>query len=168
MIRIRPVQESDAAALFPLVYQSPLTDWLVWDGPASFEDYRAGIAAFAAQTRAGEKHIFTILEPETGSPIGNINIRPQPAEPTGIVGLWIGEPFQGKGYGAAAIAAIVRYAFDHLHLERIDAFVFTGNYPSRRAFEKNGFTLAETIPQATLKKGRKVDEWRMTLQRELP
>jgi RimJ/RimL family protein N-acetyltransferase len=41
--------------------------------------------------------------------------------------------------------------------------VFTGNYPSRRAFEKNGFRLEGTVRRAVQKRGQLLDEWLLGL-----
>ena len=35
MLILRPVQPVDADILFPLIYHTPVTDTLLWDGPAS-------------------------------------------------------------------------------------------------------------------------------------
>ena len=44
-------------------------------------------------------------------------------------------------------------------LKKLEATVFVGNHASRRAFEKNGFTLEGTIRRAVRKRGVLVDEW---------
>ncbi len=83
-----------------------------------------------------------------------------------MVGLWIGEPFQGRGLGTEVIGELVHYAFEKLDISRVEADVFVGNLRSRRAFERNGFRLIRTVPAAVIKRGVPVDEWRMGLERE--
>ena len=86
-------------------------------------------------------------------------MRPLPGDFRADIGLWVGEPFHGKGYGTAAIAQAVAYGFRALKLSKIEATCFVGNWPSRRSFEKNGFVLEGTIRRAVKKRGVLVDEW---------
>ena len=82
------------------------------------------------------------------------------------VGLWIGLPYHGKGYGTLAVRWLVDYGFTRLGLEKIEASIYTGNWASRRIFEKNGFILEGTIRKATLKRGQWQDDWRVGITRE--
>ncbi len=166
MINLRPVQAEDADQLFPLIYYSPVTDTLAWDGPESLESFRAGLAERSEQVRLGEKHLFTIVETHSGLPIGSADIRPDEVGFRADVGLWIGHSFQSQGYGSAVIRSLLAYGFDQLGLEKIEGYVFCGNLASRRIFEKNGFLLEGTIRKALLKRGQFVDEWLFGLTRE--
>jgi len=172
MLILRPVQPADADLLFPLVYQSPVTDTLLWDGPESLEGYRHGLARLAEKSSRGEIHMFTIVvqddvDMNTAVPIGSASIDPEPAQKLrGEAGLWIGLPYHGKGYGTLAVRWLVDYGFTQLNLEKIDASIYTKNMPSRRIFEKNGFILEGTIRKATLKRGEWQDDWRVGITRE--
>ena len=153
MIALRPVRADDADALYPLVDGAHVTDTLLWDGPASLDELRASLAQLAA---AADKNMFTILDGER--PIGCCDVRPE-SDFRGDCGLWIGEPYHGRGYGTEAVRLLQRYAFDELGLAKLEATVFVGNVASRRIFEKNGFLLEGTIRRAARKRGRFVDEW---------
>ena len=163
MIVIRPIRAGDAERLFPLVFNTSVTATLVWDGPGSLEEYRAWMAEQAEKTRQGLAHTFTIVEQGSGGLAGNIGVRPYADEYRGDIGLWLGEAYQAKGYGTAAIRLATEYGFAQLRLEKIEAMVFVGNHASRRAFEKNGFQLEGTIRRATRKRGVFVDEWLLGL-----
>lgn len=162
---LRPLQAADAESLFPLIYQSEVTDTLLWDGPNSLETFRAEIAERAASTARGEKHYFAILSPK-GTPIGAASLRPDEVNFRADIGLWIGTPHQRKGYGTSVIGELLAYGFDVLQLSKIEATVFTGNWPSRRIFEGNGFLLEGTIRKAVLKRSQPQDEWLFGLTSE--
>ena len=115
---------------------------------------------------AGRLHFFTILERASGHAIGSCDVRPDEDGSKAMVGLWIGEPYQGKRLGSAVIGELARYAFEVLGVARVEADVFVGNTRSRRAFERNGFMLLRTIPGAVMKRGKPVDEWRLRLERD--
>lgn len=163
--RIRPIEPGDAAVLFPMVFHSAVTRNLVWDGPESLEEYCEAIAGFAARTQEGSMHIFTIVDGATEDLAGSIGVRPYSDGFRGDIGLWLGEAHQGRGHGTSAIHLACQYGFERLGLEKIEASIFTGNYPSRRCFEKNGFRCEGTIRMAVRKQGVLVDEWVMGLPR---
>lgn len=159
IIKIRPIEVQDADELFPLIYNSPITDTICWDGPSSLENLRAGYKERELLTRAGSIHQFTIIEMDTGKKIGSIDIRPYEELFRGDMGLWIGAAFQGKGYGTEAVRQIVRYGFEKLNMEKIEAKIFLGNLASRKLFEKAGFQHEGTLRKCERKRGRFIDEW---------
>lgn len=166
MIKLRPVLAADADALFPLIFRTRVAYTILWDGPESLAAYREALAKREEQTRKGEIFLFTIVETASGRPIGTASVRPGEHKGRGDVGLWIGEAFQGKGYGTCAVRQLIRHGFDLLGLEKIEGFVFVGNIASRRAFEKNGFLLEGTLRKAAWKRGKLVDEWIFGITRE--
>ena len=158
MVTLRPTTEQDAPLLFPLIYRSPVTDNLIYDGPESLEDYSEGMAGIVAKG-----HVFTILIEE--EPAGTIDVRPYADGYRADIGLWLGERFEGRGAGTKSIQLICRYAFAQLPLEKLEATIFEGNHASRRAFEKNGFQLEGTIRMAVRKRGVYRHEWILGLLR---
>lgn len=74
------------------------------------------------------------------------------------LGYWIGEPYWGKGLATEAIAQMIRYGFEELHLERIYAGVFDFNKASMRVLEKNGFIKEGIKRRAVIKNGQIRDE----------
>lgn len=159
LVTLKPVEAGDADELFPLVFRTPVTDSILWEGPDSLEDLRARLTEREALTREGRWHQFTIVETGSGKRIGSIDVRPYADGFRGDLGLWVGVPFQRKGYGTEAIEKAVRYGFERLALEKIEAMVFVGNDSSRRAFEKAGFALEGTIRRCKKKRGGFVDVW---------
>lgn len=157
MLELRPICESDAEPLFPHIYRSSVTDTLVWDGPESLEEFRASLRERDEKTRAGVLYSYAIVE--DGAPVGAIRIAPNESGTTGDIGLWIGLPFQGRGLGTESVRLVCAIGFETLKLHRLEARVFVGNMRSRRIFEKNGFSVEGTLRQATLKRGRYLDDW---------
>lgn len=84
---------------------------------------------------------FFIFETQTGTLLGGItlgNIRHGVAQ-SGHVGYWIGERHAGKGFMHAALMLLQSFAFDTLHLHRIEAACIPDNKRSMRVLEKAGF-----------------------------
>lgn len=156
---IRPPRPSDAEALFPLIFQSSVTETIGWDGPISLAEYKDSWQALVDRATAGQRTFFTIVEPDSALPIGSCDLRPDAEHLRAELGLWLGSPFQGKGLGTRVIGALVEHGFSVLGLNKVDARVFVGNSQSRRAFEKNGFRLEGTLRSAGRKRGKIFDDW---------
>ena len=56
-----------------------------------------------------------------------------------MIGYWIGAPFARQGYGRAAIASVVEYAFQEMKLNRLEAACQPDNAASVRLLENSGF-----------------------------
>jgi RimJ/RimL family protein N-acetyltransferase len=166
MIDLRHPKESDADLLYPLLIDTTVTETIAWDGPESLEEYRQGMKDRAVQVAEGKSHFFIIIERASGHPIGSCSVRPEEEGLHGSLGLWLGEPYQGKGYGTAVVRMLVDYGFEKLGLSRMEAQVFVGNWPSRRVFEKNGFAVVCITRGAVEKRGVWVDAWKLAIERD--
>ena len=76
---------------------------------------------------------------------------------TGLLGLWVGEPFWDSGYGTDALRTLCRFAFDHMNMHRIELSVLATNARAIHAYEKVGFALEGTRRQAEFVGGEHVD-----------
>ena len=65
------------------------------------------------------------------------NVYEQNAE----IGYWIGEEYWNRGIMTEALKLMCRYAFEMMHLNRVEAEVIFENFASRKVLEKCGFTL---------------------------
>jgi RimJ/RimL family protein N-acetyltransferase len=162
---LRAPKSSDPAELFPLLSGTAVVDTLLWDGPTALDAFSLDWARISAEAASRKRHFFVIEPPELGRPVGCCDVRTDADRFRGDVGLWIGIPFQGKGFGTRTVRELVDYGFGQLGLTKIEAHVFVGNWASRRIFEKNGFALEGTIRAAVRKRGRPVDEWYLGLLR---
>ncbi|MDQ1533746.1 MAG: [ribosomal protein S5]-alanine N-acetyltransferase [Actinomycetota bacterium] len=55
-----------------------------------------------------------------------------------FIGYWIDEALAGRGYVPEGVVLLLRYAFDSLHLHRLEAAIVPRNLASRRVVEKLG------------------------------
>jgi len=55
------------------------------------------------------------------------------------LGYWVAEPANGRGVASAAVARILRIAFDELGLHRVEAGTLVHNAASQRVLQRNGF-----------------------------
>lgn len=55
------------------------------------------------------------------------------------IGYELSEDFWGQGIASEAIAAVIKYGFEQLNLQRIQALIEPPNIPSQKLVERNGF-----------------------------
>ncbi|MFZ9628175.1 MAG: GNAT family N-acetyltransferase [Ilumatobacteraceae bacterium] len=68
----------------------------------------------------------------------NLNGVVRGAQQTGTIGYWIDQAKAGNRYVAEAVVAVLRFAFEHLHLHRIEICIVPRNHNSRRVVEMLG------------------------------
>ena len=55
------------------------------------------------------------------------------------IGIWVGRTHWNKGFAKEALEILISHAFLDIHLNRLQAHIFTQNNSSIRVFEKLGF-----------------------------
>ena len=58
----------------------------------------------------------------------------------GEIGMMIGAPYRGRGYGTEALGLLCDFAFSEMNLHKLKVSVFAFNAAAIRCYEKNGFT----------------------------
>jgi ribosomal-protein-alanine N-acetyltransferase len=123
-------------------------DWLTkWEAqrvqgqPDVVEDRDAFFARCSARQRErqlGTAYAFGIfVDGEFGGEI-NLNAVQRGPFQSAYVGYWIDEKHAGNGYMPESLVALARFAFEELHLHRIQIAIIPRNSASRRVVEKVG------------------------------
>jgi RimJ/RimL family protein N-acetyltransferase len=139
VVKIRPVQEEDLP-------------WLVVEcgkpsGFGEFEPFQLGAAEalrsqFEFDGLVSDERTRLIVEDRTGRRIGVASIDGlDPIARVARIAATILDPHErGKGLGTDAHRVLVTYLFRHRGLQRIEAYVGTGNRPARAVLKRLGFT----------------------------
>jgi ribosomal-protein-alanine N-acetyltransferase len=120
-----------------------LTPWEpAWPTDALTEAaYLRRVRRLVTEWKTDEGYSFHIFQQDTGELVGGIGltqIRRGVAQ-TGTLGYWIGEPYQRRGFTTDAVRLVARFAFNTLHLHRMEAACLPENIPSQRVLEKARF-----------------------------
>ena len=112
LVRLRAFEQSDLDANHAFVNDyATLRDMLAgMPLPASYEDERRWLDQQSSYTRVGE------------------------------IGMMIGAPYRGRGYGTEALGLLCDFAFSEMNLHKLKVSVFAFNAAAIRCYEKNGFT----------------------------
>lgn len=131
-------------------------------------DVRAEEVFIEKMNASTHEVLFGIVVRETDRLIGStglsqIDLRNQNAS----FGTMIGEKSAwGKGYGTEATRLVVRYAFEELHLNRVQLHVYAYNLRGIRVYEKVGFRREGVLRQAHVYDNRFWDTVVMAMLRE--
>jgi RimJ/RimL family protein N-acetyltransferase len=94
---------------------------------------------------------------DDGELVGVIGLRVSHDDDRAEIGYWIGVPYWGRGYASEAAAAVVRYGFEELGLNKIYAGYFSRNPASGAVLRKIGMRYEGTLRQHHKKWGEYVD-----------
>jgi [ribosomal protein S5]-alanine N-acetyltransferase len=110
--------------------------------------------------------MFAVIEKNTNSLIGIINISIAHSHKRGELAYWVGKPYWGCGYGTEAAKVVMEYGFKHLDLNKIYAQAFTTNPGSWRIMEKIGLNYEGTLKQHVFRFNENYDLAQYGLLRE--
>ena len=87
-----------------------------------------------------EHAIYAVVPKEgedgAGEFAGTASLNPEWERRSALTGLWLREPFWGRGYSGERAMALMALAFDRLDLELLSPGYLDGNEQSKRAIEK--------------------------------
>lgn len=146
---LRPFTMADAADVQRLAGDSDVAA-MTLNIPYPYPDGAAEewIGTHAAAWESGHGITFAITRRDTGHLVGAIslmNIRRD--HQRGEIGYWIGKPYWNQGYATEATRALIRFGFQQLDLNRIQAMHLPQNPASGRVMEKAGMHYEGTLRQ---------------------
>jgi ribosomal-protein-alanine N-acetyltransferase len=143
-LHLRAIVEDDRDAIFGIFSDAKTLEHYDIDPFEKEKDAADLIAFFADRERRGTGLRWGICLPgrEDSPLIGTCGFNRYERIDTrrGVVGYDLSRAHWGHGYVPEAMAAVVRYGFEELGLNRIEAYIEPKNRPSVRVMEKLGFT----------------------------
>jgi len=101
----------------------------------------AGFATFLERCRRADSVCCCVCRLEDGAIVGSINLSQiyGGGFRSAYLGYYVGEQFAGRGYMTEALQLMLRYAFEHLKLHRLEANIQPGNVASLALVKRAGF-----------------------------
>jgi ribosomal-protein-alanine N-acetyltransferase len=159
-LRLRPFDDVDADALFALHSNAYVLRY--WDAPPWSERRRAEwfITACRQMAEEGTGTRLAVDRVCDGAFIGWCGLsRWNPDYRSASLGYCFDEAAWGHGYATEAARALLRWAFDTLDLNRVQAETDTRNVASARVLEKLGFVREGTLREDCVVNGEVSDSW---------
>lgn len=128
------LRRKNAAAQAPF---SPLSSF----SDLTPQGYAKRLARYHDDWREGTACAFSIIAKDTGALLGGLTLNNiiRGAGQMTTLGYWLDEDARGKGLMPEAVMLACGFAFESLHLHRVQAGCLPHNSASRRVLEKCGF-----------------------------
>ena len=163
-VRLRPITEADLPDYVRWLNDPEVTQFTgLESGDMTLEAEREWFARVSAPDSGA--HNWAIEA--DGRHIGNCALHPDSSGQTAGFGIIIGDKSAwDKGYGAAALRAVLRIGFDEMGLHRIHLEAFAENARALRCYQKCGLRHEGLHRQARFKRGQWRDIVSMAILRE--
>ena len=159
-LRLRPFDDTDAIDIFAL--QSNAYVLRYWDAPPWSERVRADqfIAACRQMEEEGTGARLAVDRVSDWAFIGWCTLsRWNPDYRSASLGYCFDAAAWGYGYATEAVGALLRWAFETLDLNRVQAETDTRNVASARLLEKLGFVREGKLREDCVVNGEVSDSW---------
>jgi RimJ/RimL family protein N-acetyltransferase len=163
LVRLRAWEPEDHEVAVRLFNDPDVLDGLTAVWPSTPEQQEAW---FEEGRRRGDL-LFAVEAIEDGSLVGAVSIgRIDPASRSGTLGMFVGKPSWGRGFGTEALRLACRFAFRSANLARIELNVLTENDRALAVYRKVGFAIEGTRRGGEFGDGRHRDAHLMGLLAE--
>ncbi len=150
---LRCYNPSDAPLLAEAVAENVehLRPWMPWvyAEPEPIEEKVARLKRFRGNFDLGENWVYGIFNPENTRLLGGTGLHPRIGERQLEIGYWIHKDFINQGLVTESTAALVKVAFEFMHVHRLEIHCDPANLASAAIPRKLGFTLEGTLRAKT-------------------
>jgi RimJ/RimL family protein N-acetyltransferase len=155
LVRLRAREEDDLSRLNELFNDVDVLNNL---DVVPFGQSMAGIREWWETTRRSDDSAIFVIETIDGTVVGGCSLENiDGGARHAWLGIWLGQPYWGQGYGTDALRVLCRFGFEHMNLHRISLWCFEFNERARHVYENIGFKLEGTLRQARFRNGHYVD-----------
>lgn len=156
---VRCYNPSDAQLLAESVTESlaHLRPWMPWahHEPEPFEEKVKRLKRFRGMFDLGHDFVYGIFNAEETRLLGGTGLHTRPGAHELEIGYWIHKDFTNQGLVTESTSALVKVAFEGLHVHRLEIHCDPHNLASAAIPRKLGFTHEGTLRAKT----RFLDGW---------
>ncbi|MCH5304702.1 MAG: GNAT family N-acetyltransferase [Ruminococcus sp.] len=149
---LREFKLSDALNMYNNWASNPnVTKFLIWEPYKSVEDVEEYIKTVINEYEKLDKYDWVIVEKSSGQAIGNISVV-KINEPTSCmkIGYCLGEKFWHNGIMTEAFMRVIKFLFEEVGCNRIEATHDVSNPNSGKVMEKCGLKYEGTLRQSSV------------------
>ena len=151
---LRKMTPDDAEAMFAYASDPEVTRYVSWELHRSIEDSRAFLELALGKYEGGEEPNWGIVYRGDHRFVGACGLVSWEAEHgRAEVGFVLSREYWGRGLMPEAVRALIRFGFDTMNLNRIEARCIVENTASARVMEKAGMAYEGTLRQREYIKG---------------
>lgn len=157
-LHLRKMTTADSASLFKIWSDPEVTKYMNISNFTNQNQATDMINYLDTLARDNKAIRFTIVELKTNEIIGSCGYNSLDYENAKAeIGYDIAKKYWGKGYAPEAISSLIRYAFNFLNFNRVEAKVEPENVNSIKVLQKLRFTYEGTLRQCEKSKEKFID-----------
>jgi RimJ/RimL family protein N-acetyltransferase len=160
---VRCYQPSDVGIFADAITESVehLKPWMPWahDEPRSPEEYTKSLLRFRGLFDLNQDYVYGIFNSDETKLVGGTGLHTRLGDSELEIGYWIHKDFINQGLVTESTSALIRVAFEIMHVHRIEIHCDPENLASAAIPRKLGFTHEGTLRANTPFVGR----WRDTM-----
>jgi RimJ/RimL family protein N-acetyltransferase len=160
-LHLRPWLPRDADQVHAACQDPEVQRWTTVPSPYTREDARVFVEEISPRLWAdGTAATFAVLDATSGDVLASVGLHGiSPRDRTAELGFWCAAPARGTGVVTQASAAVCRWGFGALGLQRVEWVAEVGNAGSRRVADKLGFRLEGVARARVRHEGQPRDAW---------
>ncbi len=164
-VKLRKISKSDLKDVYAYASDPEVSKFLLWSPHRCIQDTTHYLSCITKKYKNGEFYDWGI-EYE-GKIIGTVGFTSfSVAHNVGEIGYVLSSKYWGMGIASEAAERIIRFGFETLSLNRIEARYMIENEASRKVGEKLGMSLEGVIRGGVFAKGKFKDVGLMSILRE--
>ena len=142
---LRKLRLSDAEAVFAYASDSEVTRYVLWDTHGSIEDSE-NFLSFANEGYEREDFGgWGLVLKASGAFVGTCGLEAAPEHARAELGYVLSREHWGRGLMPEAVRRVIRYCFERMDLNRVEARCIAENKASSRVMEKAGMSYEGTL-----------------------
>lgn len=128
-----------------------LKPWMPWvhAEPEPFEEKKKRVVRFRGAFDLHENYGYGIFNPSETKLLGGTGLHPRLGDNELEIGYWIHKDYVNRGLVTESTAALIKVAFEIIHVHRVEIHCNPGNFASASIPRKLGFTHEGTLRAKT-------------------
>lgn len=152
--------------IFSATRYEGFNDGMLWDPPVSKEELITPLRNGVKAWEEGNAFSFTIENITTSEFLGRISIRKTKIKDRWNIGFWTHPVHQKQGIMTEAVGVILKFGFEQLHANCIEACHAVWNTGSEKVLKSNGMNFIRFIEKGFEKKGKWVSEHLLAIEKQ--
>ena len=154
-LKFRAIKKSDFNDIYEYSSNPQTSQYLLWSPHNSLEYTKHFIDIILAKYKCGDYHDWAITLKENKKMIGTCGFtRIDEQNGTAEIGYVLNPAYWGMGIGTEAAKRVIRFAFEELNMNRVEARFLFGTEASLRVMNKIGMKFEGYIRESLLVKGK--------------
>ena len=142
---LRKLRLSDAEAVFAYASDSEVTRYVLWDTHGSIEDSENFLRFANEGYERGDFGGWGLILKASGAFVGTCGLEAAPEHARAELGYVLSREHWGRGLMPEAVWRVIRYCFERMDLNRVEARCIAENKASSRVMEKAGMSHEGTL-----------------------